>query len=212
MIQPSGYQTTGSLYAKKTLPTVADNLSKVLGTHTMKFGFYWEGTTNNQPASNASNGQLVYANWGGNTTGNAYADMLAGRIANYNESNGDPILIMKYTPVEFYAQFLEGRAATLDLGLRFSHGVRLTRAAGPGCFRSQQIQPRPHVINTLPGVEWPRSTIIPLSYSQQTFYLDPRFGMASDPFGTGKQSSAGWGEYRFHDEQNVRPGAGHNPW
>jgi len=56
LIQPSGFQLTGSLYAKKVLPTVADNMTKVWGTHTVKAGFYWERTSNNQPTNNSVNG------------------------------------------------------------------------------------------------------------------------------------------------------------
>jgi len=71
IIQPSGFQLTGSLYAKKVLPTVADNITKVWGTHTIKAGFYWERTANNQPTNNNANGEMIFANWGGNTTGNS---------------------------------------------------------------------------------------------------------------------------------------------
>jgi len=30
-------------------PSVADNLSKVVGTHALKFGVYWDFAENNQP-------------------------------------------------------------------------------------------------------------------------------------------------------------------
>src|SRR5207245_4718260 len=38
----TGFELNGTVYAKKTLPSVADNLVKVWKTHTTKFGFYWE--------------------------------------------------------------------------------------------------------------------------------------------------------------------------
>ena len=77
LIQPSGYET-GTLYANKWLPSFSDNVSKVWGTHTAKFGLYYEWTKNQQPSSNNTNGQLQYANWGQGSTGNVYADMLTG--------------------------------------------------------------------------------------------------------------------------------------
>jgi hypothetical protein len=60
LIQPSGFET-GSLYAEKWLPSISDNVSKVWGTHTAKFGFYYEWTKNQQPSSNYVNGEMQYA-------------------------------------------------------------------------------------------------------------------------------------------------------
>ena len=81
IINPSGYEKNNTLYADKWLPTLADNVSKVWGTHTAKFGFYWERTKNQQPSDNYVNGEQIYANWGQASTGNAYADMLTGIIS-----------------------------------------------------------------------------------------------------------------------------------
>ena len=52
----SGFELNGTIFAKKTLPSVADNISKVWRTHTAKFGFYWERTWNSQPGDAAVNG------------------------------------------------------------------------------------------------------------------------------------------------------------
>ncbi len=57
----TGFELNGSVYAKKTLPSVADNLIKVWKTHTTKFGFYWERTWNEQPGNASVNGSIAFA-------------------------------------------------------------------------------------------------------------------------------------------------------
>ena len=61
----AGFELNGTVYAKKTLPSVADNVYKVWGTHTSKFGFYWERAWNSQPGNGPVNGTAVFSNWGG---------------------------------------------------------------------------------------------------------------------------------------------------
>ena len=47
----------------------ADNLAKVWGTHTAKFGVFYEWIRNAQPANGNTNGQIILSNWGSNTSG-----------------------------------------------------------------------------------------------------------------------------------------------
>ncbi|HCC55868.1 MAG TPA: carboxypeptidase regulatory-like domain-containing protein, partial [Solibacterales bacterium] len=214
IIQPSGFQLTGSLYAKKTLPTLADNLSKVLGTHILKAGFYWEATNNNQPSSNNANGELSYANWGGNSTGNAYADMLTGHIAQYTESNKDVFNKMQYKSVAFYVQdsWKATRRLTLDFGMRFDHLGPWNDLdnLGLAVFDPSKYSNNPADVNKLTGVSWHAiDHSVPVSGSQgRLMFYSPRGGFAYDIFGSGKTVlRGGYGVYRFHDEQNVQASA-----
>lgn len=213
IIQPSGFQLTGSLYAKKKLPTLADNLSKVWGTHTTKGGFYWERTSNDQPSSNNANGQLILATWGGNSTGNAYADLLTGNLAQYSQTNKDVLIVMHYQPIEFYGQdsWKVTKRLTLDYGVRLSHfGPWVDdRGAGLAIFDASKYQANA-APSDLTGVRWHKiDPSVPLSGSpSRALFIAPRFGFAWDVFGTSKTVlRGGYGSYHFHDEQNVQASA-----
>lgn len=213
MLNPSGFQLTGALYAKKKLPTISDNISKVWNTHTIKAGFYWEKTGNNQPSNNYVNGQMVVAGWGSNSLGNAYADTLTGRIAQYSESNKDTILALAYHPISFYLQdsWKVNRRLSLDYGIRFDHLSAWYDENGTGlAVWNPALYSASAPATALSGLDWhARDSAIPLSgVPTRTFFYSPRFGLAFDIFGTGKTViRGGWGMYRYHDEQNVQSAA-----
>ena len=95
---PGGFEVGGSrgLFADKWLPSVSDNVSKVWGTHTAKFGVFWEWIKNSQPASGNTNGLSIYTNWGGNTSGTGYGDMLLGRQTQYQEQSFNRLNAITY--------------------------------------------------------------------------------------------------------------------
>ncbi len=213
IINPSGYEKNNTLYADKWLPTLGDNVSKVWGTHTAKFGFYWERTKNQQPSDSYVNGEQVYSNWGQASTGNAYADMLTGIMSQYAESNFDPTIAMHYSSVAFFAQdsWKVSRRLTLDYGLRLDHlGPWVDdQGVGAGVFLPSQYVPGDSGTQ-LDGFAWNKiDKSVPLSGTKgRLLFYNPRFGAAWDIFGTGKTVlRGGFGMYRFHDEQNVQASA-----
>ena len=213
----AGFELNGTVYAKKTLPSVADNLVKVWKTHTTKFGFYWERTWNQQPGNGAVNGTMIFSNWGSNSTGNAYSDMLVGQTTQYSELNFDVVPAFRYITAEGYAtdSWKITRRLTLDYGLRMSHLGPWVDTTGygfaawyPGLYSAD----KGGSVNggTFPGIEWNKvNSSTPLSgSSSRLFFYNPRVGFAWDVFGTGRTVlRGGYGMYHFHDEQNVQNGA-----
>jgi hypothetical protein len=229
----TGFELNGTVYAKKTLPSVADNLVKVWKTHTTKFGFYWERTWNEQPGNASVNGSMIFTSWGGGSSGNGYADMLTGQTAQYTEQNFDVVPAFRYITAEFYAtdSWKVSRRLTLDYGMRFSHLGPWSDTTGFGfaawypSLCAVAPQPNPNLpanpncsagtggsVNglTFRGIEWNKAqSSTPLSGSgSRLFFYNPRVGFAWDLLGTGKTVlRGGYGMYHFHDEQNVQNGA-----
>ena len=213
----TGFELNGTVYAKKTLPSLADNITKVWRTHTLKFGFYWERTWNSQPGNAAVNGTAVFSNWGSNTSGNAYADMLIGQTTQYSEQNFNVVPAFRYLSTEFYGQdsWKVSRNVTLDYGLRISHLGPWVDTTGYGFaawYPALYAQGVGGSVGggTFPGLEWNKvhpSTPLSGSASRLAF-ISPRVGFAWDIFGTGNTVlRGGYGIYHFHDEQNVQGGA-----
>jgi hypothetical protein len=193
MLNPSGFQVGGpsqGLFAKKDLPSVSDSLSKVWGTHTAKFGVYYEFVVNNQPSSNYANGLLAQANWN-SATGNPWADLLTGYTTEYEQTNYDRLNNEGYNVIEFFAQdsWKVSRRLTVDYGLRVSHeGAWYDRQNLGFAIFNPAAYSSTAAAGTQPGFEWHANTpSVPLSgFPSRALFYAPRFGLAYDLFGTGK--------------------------
>jgi hypothetical protein len=202
------------VFARKWLPSISDNLSKVAGAHTLKFGGYGELVTNTQPNADAAQGQISYAVWGVNSTGNAYADLLMGRVADYGETNRNTVHDVAYRTFEGYAQdnWKLTPRLSLEYGVRITHlGAWYDRSGiGFGVFDRSKYSNDPAQLGALSGLVWHRKDArVPLSGapSRALFYA-PRFGGAFDLTGSGKTVlRGGFGIFRYHDAINSVGGA-----
>jgi carboxypeptidase family protein len=209
LLNPSGFQEGGSqgLFAVKKMPTFSDVLSKVWGTHTMKFGFYYEFVINDQPSNNYGNGVFAEANWAGGSSGSPFADLLGGFAGQYQESNKDVLHNEAYNTVEFFAQdsWKLTHRLTVDYGLRFSHFGNWYDREGTGfAVWNPALYDASLGANSGTGFQWHALNHgIPLSgFKDRRMLFAPRFGMAYDVFGTGKTIlRGGWGQFFFHNAQ-----------
>ena len=105
------------------MPSISDTVTKVVGTHTLKAGFFYEWIRNAQPANNNTNGNLSVSQGNTFSFGNEYADLLTGNLNSYNEANFNRLNDISYNTWEFFGQdsWKASRKLTLEFGMRFTH-------------------------------------------------------------------------------------------
>jgi|HubBroStandDraft_6_1064221.scaffolds.fasta_scaffold00620_10 hypothetical protein len=188
--------------AIKRDPALYDNFTKVVGSHTLKAGFYWDTSENIQSSGGLGPGDNGTYNlgWGPNSSGNVVADFLLGRTGTpgYQQVSSFPTNDLKFHQWSIYAQdsFKANRQLTLNYGLRFDHvGQWYGTAQGfqvwnPAVYQQNTYGPT-GLITAAPnntGLQWHANTpSVPLSgMNSPLFYYEPRIGLAYDIFGTGK--------------------------
>jgi Carboxypeptidase regulatory-like domain len=212
VFNPGGFEAGGpssGLYANKYMPSISDTVAKVVSTHTIKAGFYWEWIRNAQPANNNSNGQLTFqASGNTNSTGDAYADEVLGILNSYNETNFNRINDIAYNTYEAFVQddWKVTKRLTINLGLRFSHFQPWADRLGFGypIFDPTQYSQSCAAAPTYCGFVWhDKDPSIPLGgFPTRALFYQPRVGVAYDLFGDGKTVlRGGWGRYYFHAGQ-----------
>ncbi len=191
----------GAFGGLKSDPAIYDNLSKVAGTHTMKFGFYWDSNGNQQSSGQAINGTYDFETYGGTSTGNVYADLLLGRAAGYSQASAIPVDNLSYHQYSVYAQdsWKMNKRLTVNYGIRFDHeGQWYDNYGGVAVFSLDNYAVNPSATNA--GLLWNKiNPYTPTSgYRSPLFYYDPRLGFAYDVFGNGKMVlRGGFGVFRY---------------
>ena len=215
--------TYGGIYQKKWIRTAGDNVTKVLGPHTLKAGFFFQMDTNNavQPGNQPNGAISLYffgetytdpvaglvhntGAVGSNSGGNYLANFLEGSVQGYNQSNVQPLQNSFFFNYSGFVQdhWRATQRLTLDLGLRLEHITPWGDAHGVGVPVFDPASYNSGVNPAQPGFLWHGiDKSIPVTgRPTRAVFVEPRVGLAWDASGTGDTVvRAGFGIYRAHD-------------
>jgi hypothetical protein len=207
------YSFYGGIYGDNSFgktakaPSISDNFTKIVKTHSIKAGFYWDAEENLQSWGGDTNGNYDFETWGASSTYNLTLDRLMARAYDYNEQNTDPVPDTIWHQWSLWAQdsWKATPKMTLTLGVRADHeGQWVDKLGGAQVWDQASYVNTPNPpANT--GLLWNQlNSRIPKSgFGSQLFLWDPRLGFAYDVFGTGKTVvRGGFGTYRYQIAEN----------
>ncbi len=197
-------------------PNISDNVTKIVGSHTLKAGVYFDYARNWQTGggfTSSSQGAVQFNPWGPTSTGNLLADMVTGRIDQLAQDQSEAVADFKYYQYSFFIndQWKASRRLTLTGGLRFEHMGNWFPASGPGlAVWDPATYNNTCTTCAWTGLQWHAiDSSIPLSGSpSQAIFVEPRFGFAYDIFGNGKTVlRGGAGLFRYQFAYNTASGS-----
>ncbi len=224
--QGDDYEPSGIYQVRKEVPAFADNLTKVIGAHTVKVGVFTQNTLNYQGGGQQMNGIFNTFNAGGTiypdpfrgyaigSPNNPTANFVMGVVPSYSEANKSPNSDMAYQTIAAYLNdnWKVSRRFTMEVGARFEHVGHWYDRTGNGMavFYPLRVASDYYAGKPDPGFYWHGiDSGVPLSgFPNRGFFLSPRFGISYDVFGTGKTVvRGGWGAYRWADQYNDYAGS-----
>lgn len=182
----------------QTIYDIKDNLTWIKGAHTIKTGFDYAYEIKFEPTNTNVFGDFTFD---GKVTGDAFADLILGRAAQYSETNTVAFNDNRRNAFEAYVDdsWKVNRRFTLNLGLRFSYFPPAHEASDKyRVFRIANYDPSKAVtINTSGQITKNSGDLLngivnPADYwdfSRHNFA--PRFSFAYDIFGDGKTAVRG---------------------
>jgi len=112
-------------HGNNTLYNISDNFSWVKGSHSLKFGFYFEYTSRNSVRESNRSGAFDFSpdTYNPFDSGLGMANAFLGTVRTYQESDLAQDSHARYRDVEFYAQdsWRVNRRLTIDIGARFQN-------------------------------------------------------------------------------------------
>ena len=233
MNQPDIFSNGGHFIWQKYNLSFEDSLTKSYKTHTIKGGFYYERTTNNQGAFTDYDGNFspVAAGTGGsgsvltncaNSNGalngnsscgsdNIALSLLLG-VGNFDQINKSGLDNLWYPTYSGYVQddWKATKRLTLNLGLRADHLGAWTPPNSLGILSYTGNA----TSTPIPDFAWhgANSSVPVPGRSVSAITWEPRLGLAYDLRGNGKTVlRGGWGEYGYRDQWNDYAGPADTP-
>jgi len=215
--EDAGYLPNGPYNSNPTY-TYRDNVTKIIGEHNLQFGAYVVAAEKNElsAAGQSVNGFLTFDTSSPVSTGNAFADLLMGNIAEFQQQNVQLKYYNRYKIVEPYFQddWHATSHLTLNLGLRVSlYGTYRERY-----HNAWNFDPSHYIVGDS-GVDAdglvtgnPYNGMVQCGVTQgvpagcmqgHLFNPAPRIGFAWDPHGDGKTAiRGGYGIFFEHTNGN----------
>lgn len=138
---------SGSLLSPTTDIAISDNVTIIMGKHSIKTGALFVRNRKDQNGRSGYTGTVAFnsgAASGAVTTGNAFADALLGNFRTYSEANNDPIGFFRFNQGEAYISdsWKAAKNFSLELGARYYHfGPTYTQANNMANFDPQRYDP-----------------------------------------------------------------------
>jgi len=216
------FDFNSGIYGKNTFgktskaPAISDTFTKIVSTHSLKAGFYWDTQENLQANGSDINGNFDVENWGASSTYNMTLDRLMGRNYDYDQYNSDVVPDITWHQWSIWGQdsWKATRKLTLNLGLRADHmGQWYDQIGGvqvwvPSAYDNGS-SPAPNT-----GLKWHQidSSVPNSGWKSHLFTYNPRLGAAYDVFGTGRTVvRVGFGTYSYQVSSNDASGAMNGP-
>ena len=213
-----GYLPNGPYNSNPTY-TYRDNVTKIIGRHNLVFGGYFVAAQKNELAApgTATNGVLTYDTSNSISTGNAFADLLVGRVASFAQTSAQPKFYNRYKIFEPYFQddWHVTSHLTLNLGVRISlFGTYRDRYHSEYNFDVSRYVPGASSTDPVTGlvIGNPFNGVVQCGVTQgvpdscmkgHLFNPAPRVGFAWDPRGNGKTAiRGGYGVFFEHTNGN----------
>ncbi len=180
-----GFSTNGPQPRIDETTEIADNFSKVIGRHTLKFGFDGKRYNVNNPFFGNNNGNYSFGGNGQYSTGDPGADFLLGIPDSYSQGSGGWIVARTY---EYYAYAQDNWKVSNNLTVNYGAGYQIDTPLVNQHFNQLDLNcfipgEQSKVFPTAPaGLTFPGDPGCTKSgYYPHYDHIGPRFGFAYSP-------------------------------